>query len=564
MICVLTALVLVANLATAYFYNTITYYFQGADTTYDSAEAKSAKLDAEGVVQEIVRSGIVLLKNQPDAQGETLLPLATSAESKTKVNLFGWDSVGWVIGGSGSGTAGNQGVVSLSDAMEAGNYEVNQELIQLYKKHQDGRPETGVGQADWTITELPAAQYTDAVINQAKEFSDVAMICIGRVGGEGNDLLASMSEYGETSEEHYLELSADEKAMIELVCKNFCNVVVLVNSPGTMELGWVDEYESIRSVLYVGLTGATGIMALPEILSGVANPSGRTADLYAYDQKSAPSFANAGAAGVHNYSNTMTEGFMCPSYQTFIEYQEGIYIGYRYYETCGYTDGEEWYKANVQYPFGCGLSYTQFDREMGQLKTNSDGTLSVDVTIRNVGDVAGRDVAQLYYIAPYTQGGIEKSHVVLLDFAKTATLEPAQAQTITFMFSPEDMVLLCQIYLADHHVGEQIVHEQGLVFRVICHTQAGRQRMILRGRRALRPHRLLRHPGRGGIRRVRLHQALCPDRLLPEQRPRLYECRRHPGQRRGCHAGHLRRGPQPPGGLRQPQRVHSEVHAKRL
>lgn len=277
MICVLTALVLVANLATAYFYNTITYYFQGADTTYDSAEAKSAKLDAEGVVQEIVRSGIVLLKNQPDAQGETLLPLATSAESKTKVNLFGWDSVGWVIGGSGSSTAGNQGVVSLSDAMEAGNYEVNQELIQLYKKHQDGRPETGVGQADWTITELPAAQYTDAVINQAKEFSDVAMICIGRVGGEGNDLLASMSEYGETSEEHYLELSADEKAMIELVCKNFCNVVVLVNSPGTMELGWVDEYESIRSVLYVGLTGATGIMALPEILSGVANPSGRTA-----------------------------------------------------------------------------------------------------------------------------------------------------------------------------------------------------------------------------------------------------------------------------------------------
>lgn len=438
-ICVLTALVLVANLATAYFYNTITYYFQGADTTYDSAEAKSAKLDAEGVVQEIVRSGIVLLKNEPDSQGDTLLPLATSAESKTKVNLFGWDSVGWVIGGSGSGTAGNEGVVSLSDALEAGNYEVNQELIQLYKKHQDGRPETGVGQADWTITELPASQYTDAVMEQAKGFSDVAIICIGRVGGEGNDLPTDMSTHGGASEEHYLELGKEEKAMIELVCQNFGKVIVLVNSPGTMELGWVDEYDSIRSVLYVGLTGATGIMALPDILNGTANPSGRTADLYAYDLKSAPSFVNAGEAGVRNYPNTKTEGFMGVSYSTFNEYQEGIYVGYRYYETRGFTDGEEWYQANVQYPFGYGLSYTRFDREMGELKTNSDGTLSVDVTIRNVGDVAGRDVAQLYYTAPYTQGGIEKSHVVLLDFAKTATLEPAQAQTITFTFSPEDM-----------------------------------------------------------------------------------------------------------------------------
>lgn len=436
---ILTALVLIANITTAFFYNTITYYFQGANTTYDSAEAKAAKMDAEGVVQEIVRSGIVLLKNAPDTNGNTLLPLATSAEKKVKVNLFGWDSVGWVIGGSGSGTSGNEGLVSLSDAMEAGNYEVNQELIDLYTKYKAERPETGVGHADWTITELPVEQYTDEILDNAKAFSDIAIISIGRVGGEGNDLPTDMSAYGGSNEEHYLELCAEEKAMVDLVCANFSNVIVLINSPSTMELGWVDEYDSIRSVLYVGLTGATGVKAVPEILSGAVNPSGRTADLYAYDLKSAPSFVNAAAAGVHKYLNTKTSNPMGTSYTNFIEYAEGIYIGYRYYETRGFTDGEEWYAQTVQYPFGYGLSYTQFEQTMGELRDNGDGTLSVDVTVRNVGDVAGRDVVQLYYTAPYTEGGIEKSHVVLLDFAKTATLQPAQAQAMTFTFRLEDM-----------------------------------------------------------------------------------------------------------------------------
>lgn len=436
---ILTALVLIANIVTAFFYSTITYYFQGADTNYDSAAAKSAKMDAESVVQEIVRNGIVLLKNEPDTNGDTLLPLTTSAEQKTKVNLFGWDSVGWVVGGSGSGTSGNTGLVSLPDAMEAGNYEVNRELIDLYTKYKAGRPETGVSSADWTVTELPMSQYTDEVIENAKAFSDVAIVSIGRVGGEGNDLPTDMSAYGGNSEEHYLELSSDEKAMVDLVCSNFSNVIVLINSPGTMELGWVDEYDSIRSVLYVGLTGASGVKAVPEVLSGAVNPSGRTSDLYAYDLKSAPSFANAAAAGVHKYLNTKSETPRGAAYTNFIEYQEGIYIGYRYYETRGFTDGEEWYTQNVQYPFGYGLSYTKFKQTMGDLQDNGDGTLSINVNVRNVGDVAGREVVQLYYTAPYTSGGIEKSHVVLLDFAKTATLEPAQAQDLTFTFRPEDM-----------------------------------------------------------------------------------------------------------------------------
>lgn len=432
-LCVATVLVMILNIAASAFYDTITYYFMGADTTYDSAEAKAAKMDAEGVVEEIVRNSVVLLKNEEDSNGNTLLPLATSAENKTKVNLFGWNSVGWVIGGSGSGTAGNEGVVSLQEAMEAGNYEVNTELLDLYSAWRSGRDETGVGNADWTVLELPVEKYTDAIIDNAKNFSDVAIISIGRVGGEGNDIPTDMSDYGGTSEQHYLEINETERAMIEMVCENFQNVIVLINSGSVMELGWVDEYESIRSVLYAGMTGAGGLNALPEILSGEVNPSGHTADIYAYDLTTAPSFMNAGSAGVHRYLNNGN------AIEQYIEYQEGIYVGYRYYETRGCTDGESWYAENVQYPFGYGLSYTSFDQTMSNIKDNGDGTLTVEVTVRNVGDVPGRDVVQLYYTAPYYDGGIEKSYVVLLDFAKTIELEPAQAQTFTFTFDISEM-----------------------------------------------------------------------------------------------------------------------------
>ncbi len=440
-ISVLTVLVLVANIAVTMFYQTITYFFQGADTTYNSAEAMASRMDAEETVLEVVRGGIVLLKNNADAAGNTLLPLVTDSENKTKVNLFGWNSVGWIPGGSGSGSSSDDGAVSLAAAMEMGGYEVNQELLKLYKGFQESRPEAGVGDVNWTVLEVPVEQYTDSIIENAKAFSDVALISIGRTGGEGNDLPTDMSEWGGEKGQHYLELSSDERDMVELVCENFGNVIVLINSASTMELGWVDEYDSIRSVVYAGMVGAKGLAALPEVLNGTVNPSGRTADLYAYDLTGAPSYNNAGAKAVHVYTNAETGNLRGGdfAYHHFIEYQEGIYIGYRYYETRGATDGEIWYNANVQYPFGYGLSYTDFDWEMGKLQEKSDGSLSVDVTIRNIGSRAGRDVVELYYTAPYTEGGIEKSHVVLLDFAKTAVLEPAQAQTITFTFAPEDM-----------------------------------------------------------------------------------------------------------------------------
>ncbi|MCM1222263.1 MAG: glycoside hydrolase family 3 C-terminal domain-containing protein, partial [Lachnospiraceae bacterium] len=429
------------NIAATMFYDVITYYFKGADTDYSSSSAMSSRTDAEKTAQEIVRGGIVLLKNEPDAAGNTLLPLATSADAKTPVNLFGWDSVGWIAGGSGSGSSSDADFVDLPAAMEAGNYEVNQELIDLYRGYMEARPGAGVGTVDWTILEMPVDKYTDVVMENAKTFSDVAFISIGRMGGEGNDLPTDMSGWGGKAGQHYLELSDTERDMVELVCANFDNVVVLINSASTMELGWVDEFDSIRSVVYTGMTGAKGLSALPEILSGDVNPSGRTADLYAYDLTSAPSFSNAGAAAVHTYTNTETSNVRGGEYANYhyIEYQESIYIGYRYYETRGATDGEAWYADHVQYPFGYGLSYTTFEQKLESMTANSDGTITVEASVRNIGDVSGRDVVELYYTAPYTEGGIEKSHVVLLDFAKTDVLEPAQEQTLTFTFSTEDM-----------------------------------------------------------------------------------------------------------------------------
>ena len=438
---VFTVLVLILNIGVTMLYDVITYYFKGADTDYNSTSAMASRAAAEETVREIVRGGVVLLKNEPDAAGNTLLPLATSDEAKTPVNLFGWDSVGWIAGGSGSGSSSDADFVDLPAAMEAGDYEVNQELIDLYRGYMDARPGAGVGTVDWTILEMPVEQYTDAVMENAKAFSDVAFISIGRMGGEGNDLPTDMSGWGGKAGQHYLELSDTERAMVELVCANFDQVVVLINSASTMELGWVDEFDSIRSVVYVGMTGARGLSALPEILSGAVSPSGRTADLYAYDLTDAPTFVNAGAAAVHTYTNTKTgnvRGGDYASYQ-YIAYQEGIYTGYRYYETRGVTDGEEWYADHVQYPFGYGLSYTTFEQKLESMTTGPDGSITVEVSVRNTGNVSGRDVVELYYTAPYTEGGMEKSHVVLLDFGKTAVLEPGQEQSLTFTFFPEDM-----------------------------------------------------------------------------------------------------------------------------
>lgn len=418
---VLAVLILAANGATWYFQG----YLDNMYTTYEATGTNAENVSYEEAVEngnnvshKILQEGSVLLKNE-----NNVLPLA---QGTNKVNLFGWRSSKMVFGGAGSGFVDDANAVSLEAALKENGIEINEDLMKLYTDYSVSDNGSGVGDTNFSITELPIASYTDAVIQKAKEFSDTAIITISRMGGEGNDLPTDMSTVGGEKDKHYLELSSDEEAMVKLVTDNFDKVILLVNSSHAMELGFVDQYD-IDAVLWIGNPGTNGMPGVVDVLTGKVNPSGRLVDTYAYDATSAPSFANFGEYAYSNASDLY-----------YVNYMEGIYVGYRYYETRGFTDGEEWYQNQVQYPFGYGLSYTTFEQNISSF-VNVDGNVVVTVDVKNTGNVAGKDVVQLYYTPPYTAGGIEKSYVNLIGFAKTGLLEPGESESVTISFSVDDM-----------------------------------------------------------------------------------------------------------------------------
>jgi len=418
---VLAVLIVAANGAAWYFQG----YLDNMYTTYEVAGGSAETVSYEEAIAHgndvslrILQEGSVLLKNDND-----VLPLPSGT---TAVNLFGWRSSKMVFGGAGSGFVDDSNAVSLQTALGEKGIAVNEALLKMYTDYNSNSTAAGVGSTDFNITELPVSSYTDAVLQQAKNFSDTAIIVVSRMGGEGNDLPADMSAVGGESGKHYLELSRDEEAMVKLVSENFDKVILLVNTSHAMELGFVEQY-GINAVLWVGCPGTNGLRGVADVLTGAANPSGRLVDTYAYDATSAPSFVNFGD---FSYTNA-PELF-------YANYMEGIYIGYRYYETRGFTDGEDWYRGQVQYPFGYGLSYTTFEQHISSF-VNVDGNVVVTVEVKNTGSVAGKDVVQLYYKPPYTPGGIEKAHVNLVGFAKTGLLDPGASETVTISFDVEDM-----------------------------------------------------------------------------------------------------------------------------
>ena len=305
---------------------------------------------------------------------------------------------------------------------------------------------------DWTLPEPTADTYSDDMMNNAKEFSDTAMVVITRVGGEGADLPTDVSQVTYTNNsdeyndfepgEHYLQLSQTERNMLDLVCENFDNVVVVYNGANAMELGFLNEYEQIKGALWCPGTGQSGFNALGSILSGEVNPSAKTSDTFVADLTATPTANNFGAMYYDNMDefNVVSVGATGEeetSTPSFVNYVEGIYVGYKFYETAA-VEGLINYDETVVYPFGYGLSYTTFTQEMGEI-TESDGTISFDVTVTNTGDVAGKDVVEVYYNPPYTNGGIEKASANLIAFEKTETLEPGASETVTISFKAEDM-----------------------------------------------------------------------------------------------------------------------------
>ncbi|MCD8190084.1 MAG: glycoside hydrolase family 3 C-terminal domain-containing protein [Clostridiales bacterium] len=439
-------------------YSTLSAVLNGTVELSDETVAAST-----AVVQELGEDGIVLAKN------DGLLPLSSDT---TNLNVFGWASTIPIYGGTGSGSSSTEGNVSILQSLADAGYTTNETLTQMYTDYRSERPEVGLTSQDWTLPEPTVDYYTDEIMEEAKEFSDTAVIVISRSGGEGADLPTDMyavihgtyneadvaeaastvgytnasytnnGDYDDFDEgEHYLELSNTEEAMVELVCSNFDNVIVIINANNAMELGWTDEYDSISAVLLAPGAGVSGFTALGEILNGTLSPSGRTADTFVKDLTNTPTWNNIGSFTYTNIediqeANTAADASYLGT-ATFVNYVEGIYVGYKYYETAS-DDGVINYDDYVQYPFGYGLSYTTFEQVIENFSV-SDTTITFDVTVTNTGSVAGKDVVEVYYTPPYTNGGIEKASVNLVQYAKTETLEVGASQTISFEIALEDM-----------------------------------------------------------------------------------------------------------------------------
>ena len=414
--------------------------------------------EAQSLAVKIGEEGTVLLENDNNT-----LPLA----SGTKLNVFGWASINPILGGAGSGALNDAyDTVGVLQSLNDAGIETNTELTQFYTDYKSDRPEVAMFAQDWTLPEPNVSAYSDSLMSNAKSFSDTAMVVIARSGGEGADLSGDMTAivngtfadgttyragtYDDTlnagtdwdAGDHYLQLSNREEELVEMVCQNFDKVILVYNGANAFELGFVEDYPQIKSVLWSAGQGHVGMTALGEIVSGAVNPSGKTIDTYVYDFEKTPwwnNYMESDYTNMNEYIYTQEFfGSVSDYISGFVNYVEGIYIGYRFYETAA-AEGLINYDSVVQYPFGYGLSYTSFSQTMGPISV-SNNTVNFDVTVKNTGSVAGKDVVEVYVNPPYTNGGIEKASANLIQFEKTGLLEPGASETVKISFPVEDMM----------------------------------------------------------------------------------------------------------------------------
>lgn len=409
--------------------------------TQKATNKAEAFANAQEVNLKLAEEGFVLLKNENAA-----LPM----NKGTRISVFSKNSVNLSYGGSGSGGFDTSNNKNLYESLNDAGFVTNPTLKRFYESSQSGPVRTanssdldnGDNQKIATA-ETPQSKYTDAVKNSYADYSDAALVVITRIGGEGFDLprYQGDSEGAVSPDSHYLELDQNEIDLLTAVTDGtFKRVVVVFNTPSSFEATFLKDSayaafaDKIDAAVWIGFTGSNGITALGEILNGDVNPSGRLVDTWAADFTKNPSFVNFGTGCLPDTTDKYDGGMYYS-----VDYEEGIYVGYRYYETRGETDGEDWYNANVVYPFGYGLSYTTFDWTVGDVSASEielGTTITVPVTVKNTGSVAGKDVVQLYASAPYTLGGIEKAHKVLVGFAKTKLLQPGESETVTVSFDP--------------------------------------------------------------------------------------------------------------------------------
>ena len=531
-ITVVFAIMLAVIIASSIFWQDISLWLYGRAQKADPAALASGTALCEDIVEE----GVVLLKNEKDKNGKAALPL--SEKEIEKINVFGWAAYDWMTMAFGSGYSNTKlSKLKLFPALEQAGIEYNKDLYNLYKnfysdssneynKQEDEQEYRGGvafgSEKIFTLHEPGKKFYTAAIKDSVVNHSDVALVVIGRTGSESKDLKLNQVKQDQTNkstrnttvtDRHYLELSTEEEEMIEVAKETCGKVIVILNTANTMETGFIDDPD-IDGALLVGLTGLTGVNGLINVLRGSkeakvakrdddgnviyddngdvvyekdesgeivtekvqVSPSGRTVDTYAYDVYTAPSMANYGAysidGGINIYSNATSEG---NQYKSYIDYNEGIYVGYKWYETAnaeGYWDNVnneygDGYEGVVQYPFGYGLSYTEFTWTVtnvlvnGQSKTSGElgknDKIEIYVEVQNVGDYSGQDVVELYYTAPYIKGGIEKAYVNLGAFAKTGVIAPGGIDIVKLELSVQSMASYdCYDMNKNGHTGYEL------------------------------------------------------------------------------------------------------------
>ena len=418
----------------------------GADVQYYKSDFSSAAELYEyeqHVVAEMAMEGATLLKNEKDT-----LPLAKG----TTLSLFSHSSVDLVSGGSGSGSGSFELTKNLKQGLEEAGLKVNETLWAFYSegegsgyKRGAGTPDYGVT-TDWSINEVPLEKITADKSLTDSFAGTTAMFVLSRTGGEGADLARDMAAYGGKSGQHYLEPDETELEIIDYLNKTFDKVIILVNANNAMELGWVEDYPNVTAVINFPGAGRNGAVGLGYMLTGLdrdgneISPSGHLVDTFVYDNFSSPAMQNMGD---YNYAG---------SDYYYVQYAEGIYVGYKYYET-RYEDsivnpsaaGEYDYSSTVMYPFGYGLSYTDFTWLNFSMSTpDAEGNITVSVNVKNTGERAGKEVVQIYASVPYTdfdrQNHIEKASVALVGFDKTELLQPGADETVTVKVSLKDLV----------------------------------------------------------------------------------------------------------------------------
>lgn len=422
-----------------------TYGFAGTNGKYytDYQTLEEEQQAAKDLAIEAASEGFVMLKNENSA-----LPLKEGAY----VSLFGMHSVSLIAStnGSAGGKTGANGIAesTLQMAMENAGFAVNPKLVDLYTKHRT---------LGTTTNELPINYYSNALISTYNGYHDAAVVVFSRVGSEAADKQVSDVADHSNASDHEMMLDDNEKALIKHLKEYYTDtpIIVLINSSNILQIPELNEEKAtseygVDAIFWVGNTGNNAIEAMGKILSGEVNPSGHTVEVWEKDVTKGPTWTNFGKQTQNGLDAFLYDADGVTTYAS-IEYREGIYLGYKYYETAADDmngasagSGDTWYAENVLYPFGYGLSYTAFDWAFAGISANktigdAHQTVTMKVKVTNTGNAAGKDVVQVYANPPYTSGGIEKTTANLMGFAKTGLLKPGESQVVTIQFVAQDM-----------------------------------------------------------------------------------------------------------------------------